>query len=196
MEFALSQPKLILLPQNKKQTYRLNSRPRMWPSDLILANDLDLEFSRSNMEFAITQPKMVWLSRNEKQTYRFNSRPWMHPSDFTLARTLTLNFQQYGIYYILAKNGLIAMKWNDKQRVLMHGHQGWNVRYGLCHIYIRYVYIWVVYSFCLFSCLFIIARWWFVWCIEWASGNQEEVQACLVTLWLFLYHATVYTKSL
>ena len=25
-------------------------------------------------------------------------------------------------------------KWN-KQRVLMHGHQGWNVRHGLCHIY-------------------------------------------------------------
>ena len=23
-------------------------------------------------------------------------------------------------------------------------------------------------------------------CVEWASGNQEEVQACLVTLWLFI----------
>ena len=29
----------------------------------------------------------------------------------------------------------------NKQRVLMHGHQGWNVRHGLCHIYMRYVYI-------------------------------------------------------
>ena len=28
--------------------------------------------------------------------------------------------------------------------------------------------------------------WWYVWCFEWASGNQEEVQACLVTLWLFI----------
>ena len=43
-----------------------------------------------------------------------------------------------------------------KQRVFMHGHQGWNVRHGLCHIYMIYVYIWVVYSFCLFCCLFII----------------------------------------
>ena len=43
----------------------------------------------------------------------------------------------------------------NKQRVLMHGHQGWNVRHGLCHIYMIYVYIWVVYSFCLFCCLFI-----------------------------------------
>ena len=30
-----------------------------------------------------------------------------------------------------------------KQRVLMHGHQGWNIRHGLCHIYMRYVYIYV-----------------------------------------------------
>ena len=46
----------------------------------------------------------------------------------------------------------------DKQRVLMHGHQGWNVRHGLCHIYMIYVYIyiWVLYSFCLVCCLFII----------------------------------------
>ena len=29
----------------------------------------------------------------------------------------------------------------DKQRVLMHRHQGWNVRHGLCHIYMRYLYI-------------------------------------------------------
>ena len=29
---------------------------------------------------------------------------------------------------------------SDKQRVLMHGHQGWNVRHGLCHIYMIYVY--------------------------------------------------------
>ena len=74
----------------------------------------------------------------------------------------------------------------NKKRVLMHGQQGWNVRHGFCHIYMRYVYIWVVYSFCLFCCLFIIVRWWYVWCIEWASGSQEEVQACLVTLWLFI----------
>ena len=49
-----------------------------------------------------------------------------------------------------------------KQRVLMHGHQGWNVRHGLCHIYMIYGYIWVVYSFCLFCCLFIIVTTQFV----------------------------------
>ena len=51
---------------------------------------------------------------------------------------------------------------SDKQRVLMHAHQGWNVRHGLCHIYMIYVYIWVVYSFCLCCCLFIIVTTQFV----------------------------------
>ena len=56
----------------------------------------------------------------------------------------------------------VAFFTTDKQRVLMHGHQGWNVRHGLCHIYMIYVYIWVVYSFCLFCCLFIIVTTQFV----------------------------------
>ena len=87
---------------------------------------------------------------------------------------------------------VVAIAMDDKQRVLMHGHQRWNVRHGLCHIYMRYVYIyiyiyiWVVYSFRLFCCLFIVVTWWYVWCIEWASGNQEKVQACLVTVCLFI----------
>ena len=34
-----------------------------------------------------------------------------------------------------------AVNNNNKQRVLMHRHQGWNVRHGLCHIYMRYLYI-------------------------------------------------------
>ena len=37
-----------------------------------------------------------------------------------------------------------------KQRVLMHGHQGWNVRHGLCHIYMRYVYIYELFIYELF----------------------------------------------
>ena len=37
-------------------------------------------------------------------------------------------------------SGLGKTSWY-KQRVLMHRHQGWNVRHGLCHIYMRYLYI-------------------------------------------------------
>ena len=36
---------------------------------------------------------------------------------------------------------LIVIAICDKQRVLMHRHQGLNVRHGLCHIYMRYLYI-------------------------------------------------------
>ena len=39
-------------------------------------------------------------------------------------------------YFILYKETCM-----NKQRVLMHRHQGWNVRHGLCHIYMRYLYI-------------------------------------------------------
>ena len=47
------------------------------------------------------------------------------------------------------------------------------------------IYTRVVYNFCLFCCLFIAVTWWYVWCIVWASGKQEEVTTCLVTLiWL------------
>ena len=54
------------------------------------------------------------------------------------------------------------------------------------HLHEICIYIWVVYSLCFFCCLFITVTWWYVWCFEWSSGNQEEVQACLVTLWLFI----------
>ena len=37
--------------------------------------------------------------------------------------------------------GKFLLNQSNKQRVLMHGHQGWNVRHGLCHIYMIYVYI-------------------------------------------------------
>ena len=41
----------------------------------------------------------------------------------------------------------------------------------VAHLYEICIYIWVVYSFCLFCCLLIIVTWWYVWCIVWASGR-------------------------
>ena len=77
MEFAISQPKMVRLPGNEKQTYQLNSKASNVTIRFDLGHDLDLGFSRSNMEFAISQPKVFRLPRNEKQTYRLNSRPQM-----------------------------------------------------------------------------------------------------------------------
>ena len=48
MEFAISHPKVVRLPQNEKQTYRFNSRPQMWPMGLTLnLCSLTFEFWRS-----------------------------------------------------------------------------------------------------------------------------------------------------
>ena len=35
---------MVQLPPDKKQTYRLNSKPQMWPLDLIMAMTLTLTF--------------------------------------------------------------------------------------------------------------------------------------------------------
>ena len=40
IEFSISQPKMVRLPRNAKQTYQLNWRLQMWPSGLTLAMTL------------------------------------------------------------------------------------------------------------------------------------------------------------
>ena len=70
MECPISQPKVVRLPQNEKQTYRLNSRPQMWPMGLTLTfecwrsnvtltfahtHDLDYGFSWSNFEITVSR---------------------------------------------------------------------------------------------------------------------------------------------
>ena len=77
--------------------------------------------------------------------------PWLPPATYHLVS-----------FMCICDYAIFCDHWLYKQRVLMHGHQGWNVRHGLCHIYMIYVYIWVVYSFCLFCCLFIIVTTQFV----------------------------------
>ena len=44
IEFAISQPKMVRLPRNEMQTYRLSFRPQIWPSGLTLAMALTLNF--------------------------------------------------------------------------------------------------------------------------------------------------------
>ena len=92
MEFPISQPQVVRLPRNEKQTYRLNSMPQIWRMGLTLTITLNFEFWRSNMEFPISQPKVVRLPRNEKQTYQLYSRPQMWPMGLTLTITLTFEF--------------------------------------------------------------------------------------------------------
>ena len=92
IKFAISQPKMVWLPRNEKQTYRLNTKASNVTIRFDLGNDFDLEFSRSNMEFPISQQKVVRWPRNEKQTYRLNSRPQMWLMGLTLTIALTFEF--------------------------------------------------------------------------------------------------------
>ena len=91
MEFAISQPKMVWLPQNEKQTYRLNCRPQMWPSGFTLAMTLTLNFQGQIWNLLLSQPKVVWLPQNEKQTNKLNSRPEMSPMGLEWKGRLTLN---------------------------------------------------------------------------------------------------------
>ena len=49
--------KMVRLPRNEKQTYRLNSKASNVTIRFEHGHDLDIEFSRSNIEFAISQEK-------------------------------------------------------------------------------------------------------------------------------------------
>ena len=109
MEFAIFQSKLARLPRNEKQTYRLISRPQMWPSGLTLDMTLTLNF-QGQIWNSLYLSKMVWLPRNEMQTYRLISRPQMWPSSLTLDMTLTLNFQGQ-----IWNSLYLSQKWSDCQ---------------------------------------------------------------------------------
>ena len=58
MEFVISQPKIVQLPRNQKQTYRLNARPQMWPWGLTLAMTLTLNFQGQIWN-------LLYLSKND-----------------------------------------------------------------------------------------------------------------------------------
>ena len=74
MEFAISQPKVVRLPRNEKQTYGLNSVPQMWPSGLTLGMTLTLNF-HGETEIATSQPNMDRFPPNIEQTRRLT---WGH----------------------------------------------------------------------------------------------------------------------
>ena len=88
--------KMVRLPRNEKQTYRLISRPQMWPSGLTLAMTLTLNF-QGQMRNWLYLPKMVWLPQNEKQTHQLNSRRQMWPSDLTFAMTFAILIWTLGL---------------------------------------------------------------------------------------------------
>ena len=122
MEFAIPQPKTVWLPQNKKQTYRLNSRPQMWPLDLTLAMTLTLNFQGQIWN-------LLYLSQKWSNCHKTKSKyiswtlclkcHWIWPWIFKV---------KCGICYISAKNGQIATE--QKANITIEP-QALNVTIGL-----------------------------------------------------------------
>ena len=113
VELAISQPKMVRLPRNEKQTHRLNSRLQMGPSGLTLAMTLTLNFqgqisnwlylSQKWSDCHETKSKHIDWTLGFKWDHRVWPWPWPWPWIFKV---------KYRIGYISAKNGPIAMKRN------------------------------------------------------------------------------------
>ena len=93
MELAISLPKMVRLPQNEKQTHRLNSWPQMWPSDLTLAVTLTLNFQGEIWIFIYLNQNWPDCHETKSKHIDLNSRPQIWPMGLTLAMTLIFEFE-------------------------------------------------------------------------------------------------------
>ena len=114
MEFTISRQKMVRLPRNKKESYRLNSKPQMWPLDLALAVTLTLNFQgqmwnllhlSQNGPIATKQNKHIDWTLSLKCDQRIWPWPWSWLWIFKV---------KYGIHYISAQNGPIVTKQKAK----------------------------------------------------------------------------------
>ena len=86
---------MVRLPQNEKQTHRLNSWPQTWPSDLTLAVTLTLNFQGEIWIFIYLNQNWPDSHETKSKDIDLNSRPQIWPMGLTLAMTLNqyLNFE-------------------------------------------------------------------------------------------------------
>ena len=118
-----------------------------------------------------------------KQSYLISTPLWSWSMLSVRTRWMGWWFPHYG--EVEAKQACIIVCAQHERQAT--GLDAWASRVKcparfVSHLHEICIYVWVVYSLCFFCCLLMTVT----WCIEWASGNQEEVQACLVTLWLFI----------
>ena len=106
-EFATSQPIMVRLPRNEKQTHRLNSRLQMWPSGLTLVMTLTLNFqgqisnwlyiSQKWSDCHETKSKHIDWSQDLKCDHQVWHWPWLWP----------------WIFKVKCEIGYICQKWSD-----------------------------------------------------------------------------------
>ena len=101
---------MVRLPQNEKQTYRLMSRPQMWPSSLTLVMILTMNFQGQIWNLLYLSQK--WSDCHETKSRHINwtlglkcDQIWPWPSPWPWIFKV-----KYGIFYISTKSGPIASK--------------------------------------------------------------------------------------
>ena len=111
MEFAISQPKMVRLPRNEKQTYLWNSGPQIPPLGLTLTLTMTLNFQGQSWNLLYlsqkwsdcheTKSKHIDWTQGLKCDHAVWPWPWPWPWIFKV---------KYWICYISAKNSPIATK--------------------------------------------------------------------------------------
>ena len=133
IELAISQPKMVQLPRNKKQTHWLNSRLQMWPLGLTLAMTLTLNFQGQTLSWLYLSQK--WSNCHETKnkhidwTLGFKCYHWVWPWPWPWPWIFKV---KYRIGYISAKNGAIATKRNAYISIDLKTSNV-TIRFYLCH---------------------------------------------------------------
>ena len=126
---------MVWLPRNEKQTtYRLNSRPQMWPSGLTLAMTLNLNFQGQMWNFLYLSQKWSVCHETKKQTYRLNSRPQMWPMCLTLTITLTFEFWRSNMTFTFDRTHDLdhGFSWSNFEiAVSQNGRADWHCTKGV-----------------------------------------------------------------
>ena len=92
VKFAISQSKMVRLPRNEKKTYRLISRPQIWPLGLTLDMTLTLNFQGEIWIFIYLNQNWPDCHETKSKHIDLNSRPQIWPMGLTLAMTLIFEF--------------------------------------------------------------------------------------------------------
>ena len=114
MEFAISQPKMVRLPRNEKQTCRLNFRPHMWLSGLTLAMTLTLNFQGQIWN-------LLYLSQNgpiatkRKANISIELKASNMTIRFDLGYDLDLAFWRSNMEFAISQPKLVRLPRNEKQ---------------------------------------------------------------------------------
>ena len=109
-EFAISQPKMVRLSWNEKQTYRLNSWAQMWPSGLTMAMTLTLNFQGQIQNLLYLSQK--WSDCLETKSKHIDWTPGAH---FTNNFSITIQMW-WKFHFALIQ---ILIKWS--LQYLAHG---------------------------------------------------------------------------